>query len=240
MTPPAAPAARVVHHVATVDSTQEAVFALASAGAPDGAAVVADTQTAGRGRRGRRWHDEAGTSLLVSVLLRPALPPSLRPLLSYAASLAVVGTLGTLGLEARVKWPNDVLVAGRKVAGILLEAREGVVVVGVGLNVNQQRFPPELAARATSVALQTGRAADRGVLLATLLDELDRWRARLEQEGFAPVRERWRAVSDTLGRGVRVDDVAGVAVDLDAAGALVVDAAGGRRRVVAGELVEEG
>ena len=240
MTPPAAPAARVVHHVATVDSTQEAVFALASAGAPDGAAVVADTQTAGRGRRGRRWHDEAGTSLLVSVLLRPALPPSLRPLLSYAASLAVVGTLGTLGLEARVKWPNDVLIAGRKVAGILLEAREGVVVVGVGLNVNQQRFPPELAARATSVALQTGRAADRGVLLATLLDELDRWRARLEQEGFAPVRERWRAVSDTLGRGVRVDDVAGVAVDLDAAGALVVDAASGRRRVVAGELVEEG
>jgi BirA family biotin operon repressor/biotin-[acetyl-CoA-carboxylase] ligase len=240
MTPPAASASRVVHHVATVDSTQEAVFALASAGAPDGAAVVADTQTAGRGRRGRRWHDEAGTSLLVSVLLRPGLPPSLRPLLSYAASLAVVGTLGTLGLEARVKWPNDVLVAGRKVAGILLEAREGVVVVGVGLNVNQQRFPPELAARATSVALQTGRAADRGVLLATLLDELDRWRARLEQEGFAPVRERWCAVSDTLGRGVRVDDVAGVAVDLDAAGALVVDAAGGRRCVVAGELVEEG
>jgi BirA family biotin operon repressor/biotin-[acetyl-CoA-carboxylase] ligase len=240
MTPPAAPASRVIHHVATVDSTQEAVFALASAGAPDGAAVVADTQTAGRGRHGRRWHDEAGTSLLVSVLLRPALPPSLRPLLSYAASVAVVGTLGTLGLDARVKWPNDVLVAGRKVAGILLEAREGVVVVGVGLNVNQQRFPPELAARATSVALETGRATDRGVVLATLLDELDRWRACLEREGFAPVRERWRAVSDTLGRGVRVADVAGVAVDLDASGALVVDAAGGRRRVVAGELVQEG
>jgi BirA family biotin operon repressor/biotin-[acetyl-CoA-carboxylase] ligase len=240
MTPPAPSAPRVVQHLATVDSTQEAAFALASAGAPDGAAVVADTQTAGRGRRGRRWHDEAGTSLLVSVMLRPGLPPGLRPLLSYAAAVAVVETLRTVGLDARVKWPNDVLVGGRKIAGILLEAREGVVVVGVGLNVNQRRFPPALAGRATSVALETGRAADRGALLATLLDALDRWRARLEQEGFAPVRERWCVVSDTLGRGVRVDGTTGVAVDLDAAGALVVDGEGGRRRVLAGELVQEG
>ena len=238
---PAAAHARTVHRAGTVDSTQERAFALAAAGAPDGSVVVAETQTAGRGRRGRRWQDEAGASLLVSLVIRPRLAPPAQPLLSYAAAVAVVDTLRrATGLEARVKWPNDVLVGGRKVAGILLEARDGVVVIGIGLNVGQQRFPSGLAGRATSVALETGRPEDREAVLAVLLEELDRWRGVLERDGFEPVRVRWRAAADTLGRTIRVDGAAGVAVDLDATGALVVDEGGERRRVVAGELSEEG
>lgn len=237
---PTAAAARVVHRLGTVASTQELAFALAAAGAPDGSAVVAEAQTAGRGRRGRTWHAEAGASVLVSILARPRLAPPARPCLSYAAAVAVVETLRRVArLEARVKWPNDVLVGGRKIAGILLEAREGVVVTGIGLNVAQHTFPAELAGRATSVSLETDGAADRETLLAVLLEETDRWRATLEERGFEPVRARWRAASDTLGRTVRIDGVVGRVVDLDAAGALVVHGNAGPHRVVAGELLEE-
>lgn len=241
MSAPAGAAPRTLHRLGTVGSTQEVAFALAAEGAADGTAVVADAQTAGRGRRGRHWHADPGTALLLSVVARPALAPDARPLLSYAAAVAVVETLHrAAGLEARVKWPNDVLVGGRKVAGILLEARAGVVVIGIGLNVGQGHFPAELAGVATSVALETGRPVDREPLLGVLLEELDRWRGRLEREGFEPVRARWRAAADTLGRRVRVDDTAGMAVDLDAAGALVVEGEAGVRRVIAGELIEEG
>lgn len=240
MIAPAAAGPRVVHRVGTVASTQDAAFALAARGAADGTAVVADSQTAGRGRRGHRWHDEPGASLLVSVIVRTALAAGTRPLLSYVAAVAVVETLRrAAGIEARVKWPNDVLVAGRKVAGILLEARDAVVVAGIGLNVSQRRFPPELAGRATSLALETGRAVDREAVLPVLLEELDRWRGILEREGFEPVRARWRAAADGLGRPVRVGHVSGIAVDLDGAGALVVDVDGVTRRVIAGERSEE-
>lgn len=232
---------RTIRRVGTVSSTQEVAFAMAAEGAVDGSVVVADAQTAGRGRRGRRWHAAAGAGLLVSILVRTGLAPPDRPLLSYAAAVAVVETLRRVAaLQARVKWPNDVLVRGRKVAGILLEARDGVVVIGLGLNVGQVRFPPDLAGRATSVALETGHAPDREALLAALLEEVDRWRGLLERDGFEPVRMQWRAAADTLGRRVRVDGAAGIALDLDATGALVVQGDAGPRRVIAGELVEEG
>lgn len=242
MTAPAA--APAIVRCGRVDSTQAVVFALAADGAPDRTVVVADSQSAGRGRRGRRWHDEPGASLLVSILLRPQLPAAQLPTLSLTAGVAVAEALiHAAGLPARLKWPNDVLVNGRKLAGILLETRFGgesrlpaaTVALGIGVNVAQRAFPPELADRATSVRL-AGGAADRDALLAALLDAVDRWRGRLEREGFAPVRERWRALADTLGRTVTVEGVTGVAVDVDDDGALLLEVDGHRRRVVAGEL----
>jgi BirA family biotin operon repressor/biotin-[acetyl-CoA-carboxylase] ligase len=148
-------------------------------------------------------------------------------------------------LAARLKWPNDVLVGGRKIAGILLESRsvassEPVLVIGVGVNLGQREFPPELRDRATSVALETGHAVDRDTLLAALLEKFDRWRARLEGEGFAPVRERWKSLSDTIGRHVTVDGLSGTATDLDVDGALLIDAGEGIRRVIAGEIATDG
>lgn len=227
-----------------VDSTQDIAFRLAETGAADGSAVVAESQRAGRGRRGRTWCDEPGASLLCSILVRPRLLPAQWPLLSLVAGVAVARAIErAAGLASRLKWPNDVLVDGRKVAGILLESRLApvpAVVVGVGINVGQEGFSPGLAATATSIRLHTGCPVDREALLATLLEEFGVWRRRLEDEGFAPIRSAWKASSATLGTRVRVGDLTGCAVDLDATGALVLDAGSRRYRVVAGDVVTAG
>lgn len=281
MTP--ASAVPAIVRLETVDSTQSVAFALGARGAADRTVVVADHQSAGRGRRGHTWEAPAGTSLLASILVRPRLSLALLPTLSPTTSVVVAEALRRVaGVAARVKWPNDVVVAGRKIAGILLESRVGsgvsgpgraslrppavgagleppattepgrvsvrppsaqagltapvTVVIGVGINLAQREFPAELAGRATSVALETGHAADRETTLGALLDVFDTWRARLEEEGFHPVRARWLALSDTIGRTVSVDGVTGVAVDLDVDGALLVDDGTEVRRVVAGEI----
>jgi len=233
-----APRAPVVHLV-SVDSTQRVAFALAAQGTPDGTVVIADVQDAGRGRRGRTWMAEPGESLLASIVCRPRLSPAAWPLLSLATAVAVAETLAELGVSPRVKWPNDVLARERKIAGILLESRiesEPVVAVGIGINVHQRAFPPDLGDRATSVWRETGRAPAVPVVLESLVVCFGAWRARLEGEGFTPVRERWRALSATLGAHVSVDGTNGVARDLDDDGALLVEDAGGLKRIVAGEV----
>jgi BirA family biotin operon repressor/biotin-[acetyl-CoA-carboxylase] ligase len=249
---PAASTPGVIVRLATVDSTQSVAFALAERGAADRTVVVADQQLAGRGRRGRTWSAPAGTSLLASILVRPRLPQPLLATLSLTTAVAAAEALRRVtGVTARLKWPNDLLVSGRKIAGILLESRmtgraaaggstpngSGIVtIVGVGINLGQREFPPDLADGATSVALETGRAPSREAVLTALLEEFDVWRARLEEQGFEPVRDGWRRLSDTLGRRVTVDDVSGIAVDLDVDGALLVDVGGSVKRVLAGAV----
>ena len=275
-------AAAEIVRLDTVDSTQSVAVALAERGAADRTVVVADQQLAGRGRRGRAWQAPAGTSLLVSILVRPRLPQALLPTFSPTTAVATAEALRRLApVAARVKWPNDVLIGGKKIAGILLESRarsgashpgSGVsepgrsslrpasvhgglpdpatiipattipattIIIGIGVNLGQLDFPPELAGHATSVALETGSAPDRETMLAALLEEFDAWRGRLEGEGFGPVRERWRMLSDTIGRHVTVDGVTGLAVDLDVDGALLIDVGGTVRRVIAGELAPD-
>jgi len=255
-----APAAIV--RLDTVDSTQSVAFGLAERGAADRTVVVADQQLAGRGRHGRIWRAPAGTSLLASIIVRPRLPQALLPTFSPMTAVATAEALRRVApVAARVKWPNDVLVGGKKIAGILLESRARsvmsepgrsflrppsvqagleapatTIIIGIGVNLGQREFPPELAGHATSVALETGRAPDRETMLAALLEEFDAWRVRFEREGFGAVREQWRMLSDTLGRHVTLDGVTGIAVDLDVDGALLIDAGGTVRRVIAGEI----
>ena len=239
----------MIVHLPRVDSTQGTIFDLAGQGASDRTVVVADYQAAGRGRRGRAWDAPAGTSLLTSILVRPRATPERWGGYSLVSALAVADALACVaGLGARLKWPNDVLVGGRKIAGILLESRMpaaggpgtagavGVIAVGIGVNLGQRAFPAGLAERATSVLLETGKIVERDAALAALLEAFDGWRAQLERDGLAPVRARWLALADTIGRRVSVDGVTGVAVDLDADGALVLEVGGRRHRVVAGEL----
>jgi BirA family transcriptional regulator, biotin operon repressor / biotin---[acetyl-CoA-carboxylase] ligase len=257
-----------VVRLGSVVSTQSVALELAEQGAPDRTVVIAEHQTAGRGRRGARWEDEPGASLLVSMVLRPSLEPARLPTLSYAAAVAVAEALAAVApVVPRLKWPNDVLVGPRKIAGILLETRLGgmtgqvgaraasnrppsilpeqaapattgpvTTILGIGINLGQRQFSPSLHDRATSVAIETGLAVDREALLTALLDRFDGWRQRLEAEGFDVVRRRWLALSDTIGRAVTVDGASGVALDLDAEGALVLDTGGVRRRVLAGAL----
>jgi BirA family transcriptional regulator, biotin operon repressor / biotin---[acetyl-CoA-carboxylase] ligase len=139
----------------------------------EGGVVATDHQTEGRGRQGRRWEERPGTSLLFSIALRPPVASERLPELSLLAGEAVAEAIrATTGLEPALKFPNDVLICGRKVAGILAEAREGLVVLGVGVNVNASE--DELPAGATSLSLETGREIYRDVLLVELLDRLER------------------------------------------------------------------
>src|SRR5262245_62133123 len=164
-TPVVAPA---LVRLGRVGSTQAVAFTLAADGAADRTVVIAEAQSAGRGRRGRTWQDEPGASLLTSIILRPHLTPARLPMLSLAAGIAVAEALEQVtGLIPRLKWPNDVLIDRRKLAGILLESRIGaasvdagatpLVVLGIGVNLTQRAFPSELADRATSVWLASGR-----------------------------------------------------------------------------------
>ena len=159
-------------HVLSTPSTQ----LLLPPEAPEGALVTADEQTAGRGRLGRRWLAPAGTSLLCSLQLRPTVTSERLPELTGVASRACADAIAALtGLEPELKFPNDLLVRGRKVAGILAEAREGRVVLGIGVNVNvsPEQLPQEVELPATSLLVETGRELERAELLAELLKRLE-------------------------------------------------------------------
>jgi BirA family biotin operon repressor/biotin-[acetyl-CoA-carboxylase] ligase len=160
---------RPYRYLESCPSTQRAL----GPGDPDGAVVATDHQTAGRGRLGRVWEDEPGTSLLFSVLLRPPVPPGRLPELSVVAAHAVADAIAP---DATVKEPNDVLLGGRKVAGVLGEASEGRVVLGIGVNANQRpgELPPRTRLPATSLLIETGRRVGRAELLAAILQALER------------------------------------------------------------------
>ena len=226
-----------------VGSTQTEARRLADAGAPEGTVVRAEHQTRGRGRIGRDWVDEPGSALLISIVLRPAVEVSRLPQLSLVAGIAVAEALGeTSRLPVAVEWPNDLLIRGLKVGGILAESSIGadgvaVVILGIGINVNQTRFAGDLQGRATSLAHQAGHPFDRERLLAAVLECLEAWYRRWVAEGFGPVREAWRRGSVTLGRRVTTDGgAAGIAEDLAEDGALLVrtDAGALVRRVATG------
>ena len=215
---------------------------LAAAGAPEGTAVVAEEQTAGRGRAGRSWQAPPGTAILLSVLLRPPLPAARLGPLPLVVGAAVAEALETVaGVEPRLKWPNDVWLAERKVAGVLVTAREGAnpsVVLGIGLNVNT----PELAlpAGATSLLVATGRAQDRDCLLDELLARLDGAYRRFLVSGSFDL-EGWRRRAVLVGETVTVEDGGrqrtGDLLGVDETGALLLrEVDGAVARVVAGEL----
>jgi BirA family transcriptional regulator, biotin operon repressor / biotin---[acetyl-CoA-carboxylase] ligase len=201
-------ARRIVHFFRT-GSTNDLAFALGEAGEPHGALVIAEEQTAGRGRAGRAWHSEKSAGIYLSVLLRPPIPPAAAPLLTLLAGLAVRDAVAEqTGLEADLRWPNDLLAGGKKFCGILTEMhaepdRVRFVVVGLGLNVNHQRFPGELDGIATSLRLETGRAVSRLELAWRLLRRLDHDYNRFLERGAADVVERFAAAS-SYARGKRV------------------------------------
>ncbi|MBI2524830.1 MAG: biotin--[acetyl-CoA-carboxylase] ligase [Candidatus Rokubacteria bacterium] len=237
----------VLRELDTVDSTQAELLRLTVAGAREGTAVTAQHQTAGRGRRSRAWWDTPGESLLVSALLRPPIAPGLAPQLTLVAAVAVVDAVrAAAGVEARIRWPNDVTADGRKLGGILAEASSGPdgglqhVLLGIGINVNQTAFPPELAERATSLRLLTGARQERALLLARLLEALARRYEEYLTAGFEPVRGAWRAASATLGtRVVMPDGRSGMAEELDGDGALRLRLDDGTlARVSSGEIAD--
>ena len=221
----------------SLDSTNRYLLDEARAGAPEGTVAVAAYQTAGRGRRGRSWVAPPGASLLVSVLLRPELPAEQLPLTSIAAGLAMADAVERVAEFApALKWPNDLLVGDKKLAGLLTEVEDNAVVLGFGVNVEWHDFPPEVAALATACNVVAGRTVDGDAILEAFLEGLgaraDHW------ESVVP---EYRDRLSTLGRRVRVEtatgELTGTAVDVGASGELLVDVDGQSRAVHAGDVV---
>ena len=227
-------------------STNDEAAAWARAGAPAGAVVTAETQTRGRGRLGRAWHSPPGAALYFSTVLRPALPPMKAVPLTLAAGVALAETAARFDVAPSLKWPNDLLLDGKKAAGILTESavqggRLEHVIVGIGVNLNVEQFPPELAGIATSLHRARGRVVDRAELAAILCERLEVWYERFMAGSLADVVAAWKSFAPFFGKRVEValgaERVAGLAEDLDEDGALRLRTEQGILRVMAGEVV---
>lgn len=230
-----------------VDSTSDEAAALAARGAAHGTVVVATAQRQGRGRQGRAWFSPPGDNLYLSCVLRPELPPPRVPPVTLAAGVAVAEAVAALGVRPRLKWPNDVLASGKKLAGVLTEMttqgdRVEQVILGIGVNVATTRFPDELDGVATSVALEVGRAVAVEDVLPALLERLDFWLAQYFAGGLGEVGPAWTSWSGMAGAAVRVEvggrQVRAVARGIGQDGALeVVDEAGRVVRVMSGDVL---
>lgn len=233
-----------VHWYDSVSSTNDLALRAAERGAAEWTVIAAEHQTSGRGRLGRTWVSPAGSGLYVSVVLRPS--DAVAPLVTIAAGVALAeGIRVATGLTAGVKWPNDLLVAGRKLAGILAERGVGPqgshVVLGFGINVMPAAYPPDIAARATSIEGELGQPVDRGLLFSECLASLAARYLQLQEGSSAAVVAAWRQrAADALNRPVEWDAQSGVkrgvAEDIDGDGALLVRTSLGVERIISGEV----
>ncbi|HXC88262.1 MAG TPA: biotin--[acetyl-CoA-carboxylase] ligase [Candidatus Cybelea sp.] len=222
-----------IYHFFKTDSTNRVALELGHAGEPEGAVILAEEQTAGKGRAGRIWQSERAAGIYVSLLLRPRLAPVQAPLLTMMAGLSARTAIeAQTGLSTDLKWPNDLLVRGKKVGGILTEmhaepSQVRFVIVGIGLNVNQEKFPGELGTTASSLRIETGKQVSRLELLVWLLREFENDYNRFLHEGPARVTEKFEAVSSYAhGKRVRVTNgttsFAGTTAGLGPEGLLLV------------------
>jgi BirA family biotin operon repressor/biotin-[acetyl-CoA-carboxylase] ligase len=243
-----------IHHSYKIGSTNTAAMEAASAGAPEGSVFLAEEQTAGRGRGANTWHSARSTGIYCSVILRPALPPADVLVLTLAAGLAVHSAVRELnpGLHPDLKWPNDLLLNGKKFCGILTEmtaepTRVGYVVVGIGLNVNQTSFPDDLRPIATSLLIASGTEWSRVDLAVALLKSLHREYRELVGNANArdSILHRFSSASSSVrGKQVRIEDIGGavtlegITEGLDPRGFLQIRTADGVRTVLSGTVRE--
>jgi BirA family transcriptional regulator, biotin operon repressor / biotin---[acetyl-CoA-carboxylase] ligase len=242
-------ASKQIHHYYKIGSTNSEAMRAASEGAPEGSVFLAEEQLSGRGRGGHTWHSARSTGIYCSVILRPAMPPSDALIFSLAAGLAVRAAVAEIApqLQVDLKWPNDALLGGKKFCGILTEmnaeaTRVRHLVVGIGINVNQAKFPTELRDIATSLRLETGTEWSRAELSAALLKSLDReYRSLVESEGArnAILRRFEENSLSVRGQEVRIDEnggLAGITEGLDERGFLRVRTEDRLQTVVSGTV----
>ncbi|WP_298273285.1 biotin--[acetyl-CoA-carboxylase] ligase [Geobacter sp.] len=234
------------------ESTNAVAFRLADEGAAEGTVVIADSQSRGKGRLGRTWESPNGVNLYGSVILRPAIPPHHASQLTFLSAVAVAEAIElTTALTPAIKWPNDVLVNGFKVAGTLNEMsaeteRVDFIILGIGVNINMRReqFPADLRYPASSLAIESGHEIQRVRFIRSFLEALDRLYTGYLSSGYGPLREAWLSRSIVMGRQVRVAVgdcmVRGVVTGIDEIGALLLRTVEGREeRILAGDVVVE-
>ncbi len=243
--------AQHIEHFDEIDSTNQRAAEMGEQGAPSGSVVIAEAQSAGRGRMGRCWSSPAGVNLYTSILLRPQMLPMQASQLTFLSAVAVARTVEAVtGVKVSVKWPNDILLDGKKLAGLLNELSaemEGIhyVVLGIGVNLNMtaDQFPGDLRYPATSLLLATGKIVDRVAFAQELYRQLEGLYHLLCKQGFVPIRLAWEALFDMLGSRVAVDCgyqqhfcgmVAGIAED----GALLLHLDDGtQQQIYSGDVV---
>ena len=219
----------------SVTSTNDICRQLIGNGDPEGVIVTAEEQTAGRGRLKRLWFSPRGAGLYFSVIICPKAARERPALYTVAASLSVVKTLDEFShLSSSIKWPNDIIAGGKKLSGMLAEQKGGYLIVGVGINLNNDKgsFPPELQRRATSVKIETGKDTDKSALLQKYLEIFEDYCFGLEKAGAAGLIEEARGRSSTIGTTVEIERsgslIKGKAVGLDESGALIIELSDGK------------
>jgi BirA family biotin operon repressor/biotin-[acetyl-CoA-carboxylase] ligase len=238
-----------IHYFRAIDSTNSEAYQLALKGAREGEIVIAESQEKGRGRLGRHWFSPPFLNLYLSVILRPKIPPQQASLITLMAAVATADAIEKFsGLLPLIKWPNDILLRDRKVAGLLNEIhsemdRVHFMILGIGVNLNMDRkmFSKEIWNVATSLKKETGQPISRKAFLETLLQELEMWYAIFLKKGPDAVLKAWRDRAQIKGRRVTVtsfgETLAGIAIDVDSDGALILETEDGRqRRIVAGDV----
>jgi len=230
----------------TIDSTNACARTLGDADTPEGAVVITDYQTNGRGRQGRSWLAEPESSILFSVLLRPPVQLEMAGLLTLFASTAVARAVEqSVSISVECKWPNDLLIRDKKFCGILLEnslQQSGLAyaIIGTGINVNQQSFPDEIGDRATSLALETGKTHDRKKLFHAVVREMDKLYGDVRTGDFSSIVTEWTRRCSMFGRSIRVQQhdrtIEGTAVRLNFDAGLVISTSDGLQTIYAGDV----
>ena len=240
---------KVIHYFTRLDSTNSKAYELATRGAEEGEVVISESQEKGRGRLGRNWFSPPHLNLYLSVILRPKIPPHQAPLITLMAAVATAEAIEeNTGLRPLIKWPNDILLRGRKVAGLLNEIKSETdrihfVILGIGMNLNmdEKMFPQGIRSLATSLKRELGRTISRRDLLSSLLQKLEEWYAVFLKEGGEAILRAWRSRAQIKGKRLKVtsfgESITGTGVDVDSDGALILETRSGeRKRVVAGDI----
>ncbi|OGP62059.1 MAG: biotin--[acetyl-CoA-carboxylase] ligase [Deltaproteobacteria bacterium RBG_13_53_10] len=240
---------RTVHYFQTIDSTNSRAYQLALEGAEEGEVVIAESQGQGRGRLGRDWFSPPFLNLYLSVVLRPRSVPHQASLITLMAAVATADAVQkSSGLNPRIKWPNDILLKDRKIAGLLNEIHSEIdrihfVILGIGvnLNVDEREFPKEIRGKATSLKREMGRAVSRKDFVRSLLQELESWYEVFCEKGGTPILEAWKSKARIEGTRVKVasfgEILTGEAVDIDSDGALILRMKDGvKKRIVSGDV----
>lgn len=244
-------AGQELYYFQEIDSTNLEAKRLGEQNTPHGTLVIAEKQTAGRGRRGRGWESPSGSSIYMTILLRPELEPTHAPMLTLVMAMAVAEAIRQeTTLEARIKWPNDVVVNGKKVVGILTEMSTEIdyinhVVIGVGINVNTPEFPEEISETATSLALETGQQIRRSPLIVSVMQQFETYYERfIQSKDLAFLMEEYNRFLVNCNREVRVlgkEPYTGIARGINAKGELLVERKNGKTEAVfAGEVSVRG
>nr|PZN03475.1 MAG: biotin--[acetyl-CoA-carboxylase] ligase [Bacillota bacterium] len=236
-----------IYHYTSIGSTNDEAKKLAQMGAPHGTLVIAEEQTGGRGRLGRKWVSPPGQGIWLSIILRPSLEPSEAPRITMACAVAAAKAIRQeVGVNCLIKWPNDLLIDGKKVAGILTEMSADMdkihyVVTGIGMNVNNAEFPPDIEKTATSLKLASGEEVERLKILTQFLSQFEEIYRSLEGGKFEAILGEWRQLSCNLGKRVRIIgrnfELEGTALDVDGDGALLIKTDEGQvERVLSGDV----